>query len=72
MASKYSQTQQKDTSLAKLHKNTAALQVELQALQFLLAQGITLGRSQISIIEFEEESLTKEIHHLVSTIRGLV
>ncbi len=47
----------------------AILQVELQGLQFLLSQEITMVRSQASVIIFEMESLTTEIRRLV-TIQG--
>ncbi len=53
-----------------LLKSMDQLQVELQGLQFLLGQGITMERSETSVITFEVESLTKEIQRLgTSTIR---
>jgi len=48
----------------------ALLQVELQGLVFLLQQGITLEHSQISIIDFELESLTTELRNLVTMEMG--
>ncbi len=52
-----------------LAKSMARLQVELQGLQFLLSQEITMERYQASVIQFEMESLTREIQHL-GTTRG--
>ncbi len=49
-----------------LVKNMARLQAELQGLQFLLSQEITMGPYQASIIIFEMESLTKELRLLVT------
>ncbi len=55
-----------------LLKNMDILRVELQGLEFLLLQGITLERSQTSIITFEVESLTKEIQHLGTTVKRTI
>ncbi len=49
----------------------AKLLVELQGLQFLLSQEITMARSQASVINFEMDSLTTELRRLV-TIREMV
>ncbi len=49
-----------------LAKSMAKLQVELQGLQFLLSQEITMGRYQASVINFEMESLTTELRRLVT------
>jgi len=52
-----------------LLKSTERLQVELQGLQFLLAQEITMEQYATSVITFEVESLIREIQHLGTTIR---
>ncbi len=43
------------------------LQVQLQGLQFLLSQEITMEPFKASVINFEMESLETELRHLVST-----
>ncbi len=66
----YSAEQHPGMSNTELLKTMERLQVELQALQFLSAQGITLARSQASVITFEMESLTKEIQHLGTSMEN--
>ncbi len=51
----------------QLLTSMAKLQVELQGLQFLLSQGITMGQYKASVINFEMESLTTELRHLVTS-----
>ncbi len=52
-----------------LATNMAILRVELQGLEFLLSQEITMERFQASVIVFEMESLTRELRRLVSTTK---
>ncbi len=67
-STKFSNPKRKE-SHSMLARSMDRLQVELQGLQFLLSQEIIMGQSQASVIQFEMESLTKEIQHLGTTRR---
>ncbi len=59
-----SEDMENNTSNITLDKSLAILQVELQGLQFLLAQGIIMGPLPKQVITSEVESLIKRIRHL--------